>query len=48
MIEDFSDFLSIAILLVLIFLAVFIVAKKYFKLRERQLIKEEIDYYKER
>ena len=48
MIEDFSDFLSIGSLLVLILLVMYVLAKDYFKVRERQLIKEEIDYYKER
>lgn len=48
MIEDFSDFLSIASLLVLVLLVMFVLAKDYIKVRERQLIKEEIDYYKER
>ncbi|MDD2591554.1 MAG: hypothetical protein PHP11_02605 [Erysipelotrichaceae bacterium] len=48
MIENFSDLLSIASLIVIILAIVGILAKDYFKIRERALIKEEIDYYKER
>lgn len=48
MIEDFSDFMSLASLILVILMIVFYVIKSYLRVRERQLIKEEIEYYRER
>lgn len=48
MIEDFSDFMSLASLILVILMIVFFVIKSYLRVRERQLIKEEIEYYRER
>ncbi len=48
MIEDFSDFMSLASLVFVILMIVFFVIKSYLRVRERQLIKEEIEYYRER
>lgn len=48
MIEDFSDFMSLTSLVFVILMIVFFVIKSYLRVRERQLIKEEIEYYRER
>ncbi|MEA5026184.1 MAG: hypothetical protein VB012_00850 [Erysipelotrichaceae bacterium] len=47
MIEDFSDFLSIACLIVIILAAFWQIIKSYLQIRERHLIRKEIEYYKE-
>jgi len=47
MIEDFNDFLSIASLIAVIIAIIVILFKSYSHVRERQLIEEAIEYYKE-
>lgn len=47
MIEDFNDFLSIASLVAVIIAITVILFKSYSHVRERHLIEEAIEYYKE-